>query len=198
MKVSRQQAEQNRKTVLESAAQLFRERGFAGVGVAEVMKQAGLTHGGFYASFGSKDGLVAEVCERVLDENAAYWRRNGPAPCTQADMGARLAEYLHGAYASGPGSGCLFAALGPELARQSPEIRHVVTNGVHSVVKALAESLPGEDEAQRREQALAVYASTIGALALARAVDEPELAQEILDAVVKSLSRAKPDLHSEG
>jgi len=182
MKVTREQAAANRERVLDAAAKLFRERGFGGIGVAELMKGAGLTHGGFYGQFASKDDLMAQACARGFEVSGAHWRKLAErAP--DDPMAAIAAAYLSAAHRDHPGDGCVVAALGPEAARQAGPVRRAITEGVQSLVALVAQWVPGRSAAARRRQALATFASFVGALVLARAVDDPALSQEILAAV---------------
>jgi TetR/AcrR family transcriptional repressor of nem operon len=191
MRVSKEQASKNRQRVLDLAAQRFREHGFDGIGVAELMQQAGLTHGGFYGQFASKDALMQEACAQVMHgsmENLRAIAAQQPEqPCQ-----AIYAGYLSEAHRQQPGTGCLFAALGSELARQAPSTRHTVTDGFKAVAELLAGYMPGGTPAQQRQQALAAYASMIGAQICARAVDDPALAAEILQASAAVLPQAAP------
>src|SRR5258708_23702873 len=185
MKVTRQQAEKNRERVLEVAGRLFREKGFDGVGVADLMKSAGLTHGGFYANFNSKEDLMAESCERSLaklneDWNKAADRKNGDL------LRAVVAAYLSTSHRDDPGNGCLIAALGSDVARKSPAVRHSVTEGVRPFLELLTRATPGRTRVASRRRALVIYASLVGAMALARAVDDPALSKGILEAVKAS------------
>ncbi|WP_114191880.1 TetR/AcrR family transcriptional regulator [Edaphovirga cremea] len=186
MKVNREQAAANRERVLDTAARLFRERGFDGIGVAELMKNAGLTHGGFYANFSSKEDLIAQASARILERNADYWRSLAQ---TGGDKSLReiSADYLRGSFESGVGTGCLLAALGAESARQGESVRQVIASGVNEVLSAATQSMPGETEKQRRHQAMVTYAATIGALVLARATDDASLAEEIFQAVANAM-----------
>src|SRR5688572_31755633 len=114
MKVSREQAARNRERIVEAAAELFRERGFDGVGVADLMKEAGLTHGGFYGHFSSKDDLIAEASARALTGSLALW--NKVAERAPADpVSAVASAYLTSRHRDNPGAGCLLAALGPDV-----------------------------------------------------------------------------------
>lgn len=181
MKVSRQRAAENRERIVEAAAQLFRERGFEGIGVADLMKQAGLTHGGFYGHFASKDDLIAEASARALTRSLARWRTHAaraPADPLSAIAGAYLAR----GHRDNPGAGCLLAALGPDVSRQGPAVRHAVTDFVRSAVDLLAKLLPGRSKAAARQKAIGAYATLVGAMVIARAVDDRALSQEILDA----------------
>jgi TetR/AcrR family transcriptional regulator, transcriptional repressor for nem operon len=181
MKVSREQAARNRERILDAAAQLFRERGFAGIGVADLMKEAGLTHGGFYGHFSSKEDLIAQASARELTRSLAHWSEVG-----EGASGDRLsgiaAVYLTKTHRDNPGAGCVLAALGPDVSRQGPAVRRAVTGYVRSVVDLLVTLVPGRSKAARRRKAISAYATLVGAMVLARAVDDRALSQEILDA----------------
>jgi TetR/AcrR family transcriptional repressor of nem operon len=187
MKVSRQKAAENRERILNVAARLFRERGFDGIGVADLMKNAGLTHGGFYGHFFSKEDLMAQACARAIADSLDVWNRR--ADCaTESPLSAVITGYLSTRHCDYLGSGCLLAALGPDVSRQSPPVRHTVTEGLRSFVEILARLIPGKSKAAKRQKALATYASLVGAVVLARAVDDPDLSEEILQAVSTSVS----------
>jgi TetR/AcrR family transcriptional repressor of nem operon len=187
MKVSREQAAENRERIVQVAAKLFRERGFDGIGVADLMKAAGLTHGGFYGHFASKEDLAAEACARALDQSLQRWSaETGKAP---DDAFSKIVNsYLSETHRDGPGSGCLVAALGSDLGRQARPIRRVLTEGVHALVGVLMRLVPGKSKAARRRQALSDFAAMVGAVTIARAVDDPELSKDVLDAVASSLT----------
>lgn len=189
MKVSKEQMAENRERILDTAAQLFRERGFDGIGVADLMKSAGLTHGGFYGHFASKDELMAQAAARALGNLQSVW----DALASDAEHNAQdpliaiEAAYLSARHRGAPGQGCLLAALGGDTARQGPAVRHVVTEGVRNHVDQLATLVPGRNKAAKRQRALADYASLVGAMVLARAVDDPDFSDEILQATSAGL-----------
>jgi TetR/AcrR family transcriptional repressor of nem operon len=184
VRVTREQAAANRERILEVAGRLFRERGFDGIGVADLMKRAGLTHGGFYGHFASKDALAAEVTARVLGKEG--WPERLPGkPNPSFDELVRA--YLSPRHRDDPGTGCLLAALGSDIARQPRRVRHVFTEGLRARVETLRKVLPGGSAAARREKALAAMAGLVGGLLLSRAVDDPKLSDEILDAVSTSV-----------
>jgi len=186
MKVTREHAEKNRERVLEVAGRMFREKGFDGIGVADLMKDAGLTHGGFYANFNSKEDLMAESCERSLAGVIEGWSK--VAGGANGDpLIAVVAGYLSTNHRDDPGNGCVIAALGADVARKSPAVRHVVTEGIRPFIELLTKSVPGRSRVARRKKALAIYASLVGAMVLARAVDDPALSKEILQAVAASV-----------
>jgi TetR/AcrR family transcriptional regulator, transcriptional repressor for nem operon len=183
MKVSREQAAQNRARVLEVAGRLFRQKGFDGIAVAEIMKGAGLTHGGFYHQFGSKDELAAEACTQVLGEAAAHWRKLGEGPDPLATL---VTSYLSERHRDGAARGCAIPSLAAEAVRQPASIRTAFTKGLRDFIEVLATFVPGRAAAARRENALATMSGMVGAMVLARAVNDPALSTEILQAGVKA------------
>ena len=187
MRVSRAEAAQNRERIIEVAAKLFRERGFDGIGVADLMKSAGLTHGGFYGHFASKEDLMAQACARALEGSLGTLRQVAAQSGGNA-LSAIAAAYLSPEHRDHPGEGCTLAALGAEAARQGSPVRGAFTQAVHASIDALTELVAGESGQAKRERALATYASMIGALILARAVDDPELSGEVLQSVLASIT----------
>jgi TetR/AcrR family transcriptional regulator, transcriptional repressor for nem operon len=187
MKVSREQATENRKHIVQVAAKLFRERGFDGIGVADLMKAAGLTHGGFYGHFASKEDLAAEACGRAIERSLQKWSSEVEKAPDKA-FSKIVNSYLSESHRDGPGSGCLVAALGSDVGRQTPPIRRVVTEGIHALVGQLMRLMPGKSKSTRRRQALSDFAAMVGAVIIARAVDDPELSKDVLEAVASSLS----------
>jgi TetR/AcrR family transcriptional repressor of nem operon len=185
--VTREQAEANREKVLEAAATLFRERGYDGVGVADIMKRAGFTHGGFYGHFASKDDLAAEITARVLTRDGWLERLTGKSSPRLSDV---VNSYLSPHHRDEPGRGCLFAALGSDVARQPRSVRHAFTEGLRQRLVKICDLLPGRSVTARRRQAIATVAGLVGALILSRAVDDPTLSDEILAATAASLERS--------
>ena len=181
MKVSREQAARNRERILDAAAQLFRERGFEGIGVADLMKEAGLTHGGFYGHFSSKEDLIAQASARELTRSLAHWS-NFAEGASGDPLSAVADTYLTRSHRDNPGAGCVLAALGPDVSRQGPAVRRAVTDYVRSTVDLLTKLVPDKFKAARRQKAISIYATLVGAMVLARAVDDRALSQEILDA----------------
>jgi TetR/AcrR family transcriptional repressor of nem operon len=178
MKVSREQAAANRDKVVDVASMLFRKHGFDGIGVADIMKAAGLTHGGFYGHFGSKDDLAAEACSRALRKSWDVW----VDPSSEGGLEAIVRNYLNPSHRNDRAHGCLFAALGSDVVRQPRSVRHAVTEGFRGTINKLLNLMPGRSAAMRRKRALATMAGLVGALILSRAVDDPNLSDEILEA----------------
>jgi TetR/AcrR family transcriptional repressor of nem operon len=187
MKVSRQQAAANHERIVEEAARLFRERGFDGIGVADLMKSVGLTHGGFYGHFGSKEDLIAAVCERAGGALLDQWNALADGK-TENPLAKAAQSYLSTSHRDAPGAGCLMAALGPEASRQAEPVRDAVTRSVDATFDTLARLAPGKSAAEKRRKAIATFAGMVGAMVLARAVNEPELSEEILETVAESLA----------
>jgi len=186
MRVTREQAAAHRQTILDAAGTLFRERGFDGSGVDDIMKRAGLTHGGFYGHFGSKDDLAAETCTSVMaGERWAERLTGAPNP----SLGAVVGAYLSPRRRDAPGRGCFLAALGSDVARQPRSVRRAFTEGLRSRVDALQRLLSGRSGAARHEKALATMAGLVGALMLSRAVDDPKLSDDILEAAAATFGR---------
>jgi TetR/AcrR family transcriptional repressor of nem operon len=189
MKVSRQQAAANHERIVEEAAKLFRERGFNGIGVADLMKSVGLTHGGFYGQFASKEDLMAQATESAVAKMNGAWSALADAGIANP-LAAVANSYLSAAHRDAPGAGCLMAALGPEAARQSKPVRDAVTHALSGTFEALTRLAPGKTPAQKRKQAIATFAGMVGAMVLARAVNEPELSLEIRERVAEALPAA--------
>ena len=186
VKVSREQAAKNRTRIVETASALFRERGFDAVGVAEVMKAAGLTHGGFYGHFASKDDLLVEGLKAALAGSASEW--TCPADDTRTPLRTILRRYLTLRHRDARCDGCTYAALAADVARRDdPSLRRALTQSLGPVLEGLAKAMPAGTAEGRRTQALATFAGMVGALILARSVDDADLSAEILAATQEVL-----------
>ena len=186
MKVSREQVALNRERIVETAARLFREKGYDGIGVADLMKGAGLTHGGFYGHFESKEALLAEACGKALEGSVERWQRVADkSPDTALEKIAK--GYLSAEHRDHPGAGCPVTALGADVSRLGPAARKALTDGSRGQMEILARLMPGRDAADSRRKALATYAAMVGALVLARAVDDQALSEEVMAAVAASI-----------
>jgi TetR/AcrR family transcriptional regulator, transcriptional repressor for nem operon len=181
MRVSKEQAAKNREDILKAASRLMRERGISGVGVDALTKAAGMTHGSLYSQFGSKERLVEEAVAYAI-------AAKGQEVPEAFAVGDYVSEYLSAAHRDEPGSGCPFAALSCEMPRQSKAVRERFTAGVRGMIRLLGGRMDsGLKPRQREERALATVASLIGALVLARAVNDPKLSDDILRATKSSL-----------
>jgi TetR/AcrR family transcriptional repressor of nem operon len=189
-RVSREQTEQNRIRIEEVASRLFRERGFKGVTVADVMGAAGLTHGGFYGHFASKDALAAVACRQAFADSRGRWdkltARHAEAPAAQA---ALIGHYLKNNGPQGNGVSCPAASLAVDVAREAPgtAVRAAYIDGLKNLLGKL-EDVSGEADAQaRREQALVQMATLVGAVTLAQATEGDPLSQQLIDAARRLL-----------
>ncbi len=184
MRVSREQAAENREKIITTAAKLFREKGFDGIGVADLMKASGLTHGGFYGHFNSKEDLMAQACERAVDELLQAGRERSKES-KDSPYHAFLKNYLSIEHRDQPGAGCLMAALGAEAARQNKTVRSAFTQSAKRLASALIEIIPAANKKKARENALVTLSMLVGAQTIARAMDDEETSQEVLALVLK-------------
>ncbi len=189
MRVSREKAAEHREHIIEAAGALFREKGFGGISVAEIMQAADLTHGGFYGHFASKDDLVAQACQRVMALAISNWEKTA-ARDPDDSFAALLTRYLSTRHRDDPARGCVFAALGADAARSGPLVHDAFAEGLEPLIGILAESAPGASAAARRRKAVAAMAGLVGALLLARAIGKRELSDEILEATRRELLAA--------
>lgn len=183
MRVSRQTQAENRAAMLDQAARLFRARGIEAVGVAEVTRAAGLTHGAFYGHFPSKSALAADVCRGSLQAAATRWqRRVERARAEGRDPALALIDaYLTEAHRDAPAGGCALAALGGETVRD-PDLRAAMAEGTTALTGVLAEALTGR-AADPAWTAAAILATLVGGLLLARTfADNPDLSANALEA----------------
>jgi len=186
MRVSRAEAERNRRRILRAAARLFRERGIDSTGVDAITDRAGLTHGAFYSQFDSKEAVVAEAILLALRSSDELIRGLGE----RRDRGfSRFVEgYLATAHRDRPGDGCVAAALGAEIARQSPSVRGAFTEALKTSLDELARLMPGRRAGNRSDDAIATFALLAGALVLARAVSDEAFSRRILRSAAKRLT----------
>jgi TetR/AcrR family transcriptional repressor of nem operon len=198
MKVSRAQAEENRRTVVEAAGRLFREHGVKGVGLAELMGAAGLTHGGFYKQFKSKDDLVAEACDQALDDGADKWTRIvAKAETDGADALAALVQhYLSPAHRDRVGTGCALAGLGPDTVRHDPGLRPRFEFAIQDYAGILEQAMQGLGA--NGDAALATLSTMVGALLLSRMVEDEAYSRHILEAASASLLGHQASTSTQG
>jgi TetR/AcrR family transcriptional repressor of nem operon len=199
MRVSREKAAEHRDRIIDAAGALFRAKGFGGIGVADIMKAADLTHGGFYGHFASKDDLVGEASRRIMARAAANWTKLVEA-APDSPYAALLEHYLSPKHRDDPGKGCAFAALGNDAARSGKVVRKAFAEGLAPLIDILAQSIPGKSipgksipsksKAARRRKAVAAMATLVGALTLARAVEGTPLSDEMLGAAHRELIAA--------
>jgi TetR/AcrR family transcriptional regulator, transcriptional repressor for nem operon len=170
MKVSREQMVENRRQILDVASRLFREKGFDAVSVSEVMKAAGFTHGGFYGHFSSKDDLVAQTITHALEG-----QRSGGAGLRKF-----VDTYLAPAHRDNAAEGCPTAGLVADVRHQTPAAQKAMTDGLRAQIERISKAMPQMEVADARRAAIGSWAAMVGAVILARAVDDPDLSDEIL------------------
>ena len=186
-RTSRQQKEATHQRIVEAAARAIRRSGYGGTGLADIMKEAGLTHGGFYVHFASREAMLAEAADRAGAEAVdASQRIAATAPPPQA-LEALLQAYLSKQHIEGIETGCPIAALGSEMPRQAPEVRRAATRRIKEMIDVVARQSPDWGRPGAHERALVTMATAVGTLLLARAVDDPRLRDALRDAALKHL-----------
>jgi TetR/AcrR family transcriptional repressor of nem operon len=189
MKVSKEVMAEHKEQIIAAAAKRYRERGFGGISVADLMKEVGLTHGGFYRHFCSKDELIALSVLRTVSETVTEWRAVAD-DATGGRLEAVVHHYLSLRHHNHPETGCLAAALGCELSRLPSPVKDAVTDGERQVIDFLSGIAPGKTKALRRKQAIVAFASMVGGMTLARMTSNGELRQEILKDVAHAVSHS--------
>ena len=189
MGYSKSQKTRTHKRIVSIASKRFREKGLAGFGIAELMKEAGLTVGGFYKHFDSRDDLVAEAVSSAF----GGWKRRvdvakvgGPS----VSLAKLIDEYLNEAHRDNPGTGCAFSALAPEIARSDKQTRSLTSEQVRNDIQLIATLLLGKDKRTARSQAILTFTALVGAMSLARAVSDEALSREILKTVAERLKNS--------
>jgi len=196
MGYSKVQKAKTHERIVKLASKRFREQGLAGIGIAELMKEAGLTVGGFYKHFDSRDHLVAEAV------NSAFggWKRRVDAAKSSASPVSYeelIDEYLNEAHRDNPGTGCAFSALAPEIARSDKRTRALTSEQVRNDIQLIAALYPSKDKHTARSRAILTFSALVGAMSLARAVSDEKLSREILKTVAQLLKNPASK-HQEG
>jgi TetR/AcrR family transcriptional regulator, transcriptional repressor for nem operon len=184
MRKSREEAAQTRKRIVTTAAAEFRKNGIVATGLNDLMKAAGLTHGGFYKHFETKDQLVAEACAEALETLITKVKT-----AASVRPGTAAATYLSTDHRDNPSEGCPLAAIGCELSRSDEKTRDVATDGFLKLVDIMASQFGTAKTALARRRALVAVSTMIGALTMSRIVSDPDLSAQILREVKKSLSK---------
>ena len=187
MRVSKEQAALNRQHILTAATRLFREYGIHATGVDAITKEAGLTHGSLYSQFGSKEAIAAEAIRFAVKRSKHLWQRVAERKSETKVFGSIVEGYLSCKHRDDPGQGCVVAALGADIARQPHSVREAFTKELADMIEFLAQLMPGDDLSGRREDAIAAFAGMVGALILARAVNDEALAERILQTTAKQI-----------
>jgi TetR/AcrR family transcriptional repressor of nem operon len=179
--------EASHERIVSAAARAIRRSGYDGPGVADIMKEAGLTHGAFYAHFASREAMLAEAAERACAESAAIAADAAASVPPEQALAYMLHAYLSRENLEQIEQGCPLAALGSETVRQTPEVRRVTTRYIKEMVDLVARQSPDWGQAGVHERALVTVATMVGTLLLARVVDEPALSDSLRAAALKHL-----------
>jgi TetR/AcrR family transcriptional repressor of nem operon len=176
--------------IVDAAARAIRRSGYNGTGVADIMKAAGLTHGGFYAHFNSREAMLAEAADRAGSEAVVLMERVAAAVPPQQALQAMMQAYLSEAHVKSIETGCATAALGSEMPRQAPEVRHAATRRIKEMIDLVARQSPDWGQPGAHAQALVAVSTMVGALILARAVDDARLSDALREAALNHLTSA--------
>lgn len=179
--------EASHERIVAAAARAIRRSGYDGTGVADIMKEAGLTHGAFYAHFASREAMLAEAAGRACAESAAAAANMVAGAPSGVALASMLEAYLSKAHQQQVEMGCPLAALGSETPRQAPEVRRVTTRHIKETIDLIARQSPDWGQPGAHEHALVTLSTMVGALLLARAVDEPALSDRLREAALKHL-----------
>jgi AcrR family transcriptional regulator len=171
--------------IVEVAARIIRRSGYDGTGVADIMKEAGLTHGGFYAHFESRDALLAEAGDRAGAESVALAAQIAAAAPPGQALRAMMQAYLSPEHIAAIETGCPVSALGSEMPRQAPQVRRAATLHIKEMIDVFARQMPDWGQPQAHEQAMALVCALIGTTMVARAVDDPKLSAALCAATLK-------------
>ena len=183
--------EASHERIVGAAARAIRRTGYDGTGVADIMKEAGLTHGAFYAHFASREAMLAEAADRAGAESNAAAAHVIAAASPDQSLQALMQVYLSKAHLEGIETGCPISALGSEMPRQSSEVRRVATRRIKEMIDLVARQMPDWGQPSAHERALVTVATMVGTLMLARAVDESALSAALCNATLKRLSPAE-------
>ena len=193
MRYSREHKLETHARIVKRASVRLREKGAHGVGVADLMKDAGLTHGGFYAHFDSREALVIEAFAYAMDRSTERWRKLSEQTPPDKRFAAIVNAYLSAVHRDDPGHGCAVPSLGSEIARESPKTRKAFAAKLEQMIGMLAEQIPDLPPKAARKQAMAAMGTMMGTLVLSRIAGNGDFSDEILAAGREAvLGRATP------
>ena len=201
MRYSKEHKQETHARIVKKASVRLREKGAHGIGVADLMKEAGLTHGGFYAHFDSRDALVIEAFAYAMDRSTARWRKMAEATPPEKRFAAIVESYLTPLHRDDPGHGCAITSLGAEIARESPRTRKAFAAKIEDMIDMMSDHLPDVPRKTARKQAIAALATMMGTLVLSRIAGSGEFSDEVLAAgreTVLARAPAKPARKKSG
>lgn len=182
MRYSKQHKIETHARIVRKASARLRQKGAHGIGVADLMKDAGLTHGGFYAHFRSREALLIEALAHAMDRSTEHWRYLAEQVSAEGRLAAIVGHYLSSHHRDNPGGGCALATLGAEVARESLKTRRAFAVKLAQMIDQLAGHLPDRPAAAARNQAMAVLATLLGTILMARIAGSDALSEDILKA----------------
>jgi TetR/AcrR family transcriptional regulator, transcriptional repressor for nem operon len=182
MRYSREHKLETHARIVKKASVRLREKGAHGIGVADLMKDAGLTHGGFYAHFDSREALVIEAFSHAMDRSTEHWRKIAETTPPEQRLKTIVDSYLTPLHRDDPGHGCAIPTLGAEIARESPKTRKAFAAKLEQMIDMLAAQIPDLPRNAARKQAMATIATMMGTLVMARLAGSGEFSDEILGA----------------
>jgi TetR/AcrR family transcriptional regulator, transcriptional repressor for nem operon len=193
MRYSREHKLETHARIVRKASVKLREKGAHGIGVADLMKDAGLTHGGFYAHFDSREALVIEAFSHAMDQSTERWRKLVEGTPPEKRLARVVDNYLTPLHRDDPGRGCAIPTLGAEIARESSRTRKVFAGRLEQMIDVLADQIEGVPRRAARRQAMSAMATMMGTLVMARIAGSGEFSDEILSAGRGAiLDRSKP------
>src|SRR5882757_11305931 len=196
MRYSKEHKQETHARIVKKASVRLREKGAHGIGVADLMKEAGLTHGGFYAHFDSREALVIEAFAYAMDRGTERWRKLAEATPPEKRLATIVGSYLTPLHRDDPGNGCAIPTLGAEIARESPKTRKAFAAKLEQMIDMLADQILDVPRKTARKQAMAALATMMGTLVLSRIAGNGEFSDEILgagrDTVLGRAGAAKP------
>jgi TetR/AcrR family transcriptional regulator, transcriptional repressor for nem operon len=187
-RTARNRKEDTHERIVEVASRAIRRSGYAGTGVADIMKEAGLTHGGFYAHFDSREAMLAEAADRAGADGIAAVAKVAAAAPPEKALQTMIRTYLSREHFESVETGCAVAALGSEMPRQAPEVRRAATRRIKEMIDVVARQSPEWGQPGAHQRALVTAATLVGALVMARAVDDPKLSEAVRNAALKHLT----------
>jgi TetR/AcrR family transcriptional repressor of nem operon len=182
MRYSKDHKAETHQRIVKNASVRLRERGAAGIGVAELMKEAGLTHGGFYAHFASRDALIGEAFAHAMEQTTRRWRKRAESAPEGQRLAAIVNGYLTAEHRDDVGHGCALPSLGVDVLRGDPKTRRTFAGKLEQMVDMMVEQIPGQSTKAARRDAIGALATMMGALILARTAGNTEFSDEILSA----------------
>jgi TetR/AcrR family transcriptional repressor of nem operon len=196
MRYSKEHKQETHARIVKKASVRLREKGAHGIGVADLMKEAGLTHGGFYAHFDSREALVIEAFAHAMDRSVEHWRKIAAETPPEKRLSTIVDAYVSTVHRDDPGRGCAVPTLGAEIARESAKTRKAFSAKLEQLIDVLADQIPDVPRKTARKQAMGTLATMMGTLVMSRVAGSGELSDEILasgrEAALGRAGAAKP------